>query len=93
MAFLVLSLSQLFHSYNMRSEKSLFEIGAFSNGMINLSFLICGALQLAVVLFAPLRSVFGTAELSTVQWIIVSALSFVPVAVSEIRKALMRKKM
>lgn len=93
MAFLVLSLSQLFHSYNMRSEKSLFEIGAFSNGMINLSFLICGALQLAVVLFAPLRSVFGTAELSTVQWITVSALSFVPVAVSEIRKALMRKKM
>ena len=92
MAFLVLSLSQLFHSYNMRSDKSIFRIGPFSNGMINFSFLLCGALQVAVVLFEPLRTVFGTVLLNGRAWLIVLALSFAPVVVCEIYKALNRKK-
>ena len=92
MAFLVLSLSQLFHSYNMRSDKSIFRIGPFSNGMINFSFLLCGALQVAVVLFEPLRTVFGTVLLDGRAWLIVLALSFAPVVVCEIYKALNRKK-
>ena len=93
MAFLVLSLSQLFHSYNMRSDKSIFRIGPFSNGMVNFSFLLCGALQVAVVLFAPLRTVFGTVLLDGSAWLTVLALSFAPVVVCELRKALNRKKM
>ena len=37
MAFAVLSFSQLFHAYNMRSRHSLFQIGFFSNKVMNIS--------------------------------------------------------
>lgn len=39
MAFAVLSISQLFHSFNMKSNHSLSEIGVFSNPKLVLSFI------------------------------------------------------
>ena len=56
MAFAVLSLSQLFHSFNMRSERSLFSIGIFSNRKLFFSFLFCSALQIVVISVPALAS-------------------------------------
>ncbi len=88
MAFAVLSLSQLFHSFNMRSEYSLSEIGIFSNRQLVFSFLICSLLQIAVITVAPLARVFQVIPLTSRQWAITLFLSFVPIIAVEIQKKL-----
>ncbi len=93
MAFAVLSLSQLFHSFNMRSEYPLSEIGVFSNRKLVYSFIICTFLQIAVITIPPLAKVFQVVPLSMRQWAVVLFLSFVPIIIVEAQKLLnLRKK-
>ena len=40
MAFIILAISQVVHSYNMRSEKSLFKTGVFTNKKLNYAALL-----------------------------------------------------
>lgn len=86
MAFAVLSLSQLFHSFNMRSEKSIFKIGIFSNIKLFLSFVVCTILLSSVIMLRPLAIVFKVVPLNTIQWIVVVTMSFVPIIVVEAQK-------
>ncbi len=86
MAFAVLSLSQLFHSFNMRSEHSLSEIGIFSNSKLVFSFIICSLLQVMVITVPFLARVFQVVALSFRQWAMVLFLSFVPIIVIEFQK-------
>lgn len=88
MAFAVLSLSQLFHSFNMRSEYSLAEIGVFTNRKLVYSFLICSLLQIAVITITPLANIFQVIPLTGRQWAITLFLSFVPIIVVELQKKL-----
>ncbi|MDD3174604.1 MAG: HAD-IC family P-type ATPase, partial [Herbinix sp.] len=88
MAFAVLSLSQLFHSFNMRSEYSLSEIGLFGNMKLVYSFIICAFLQISVITIPPLAKVFQVVSLTPRQWAIVLFLSFVPIIAVEIQKKL-----
>ena len=92
MAFAVLSLSQLFHAFNMRSEHSIATIGIFSNSKMVLSFFTCTFLQVIVISLKPLAKVFKVVPLSIMQWGIVFALAFVPVIVVEIQKAVLKKR-
>ena len=93
MAFATLTLSQLFHAFDVRSEKaSLFHIGLWSNPSMNKAFLIGLAMQLAVLCLPPLRLVFGTVVLTLPQWGTVLGLALTPVAVCEIVKAVGRSK-
>lgn len=91
MAFLTLSISQLVHAYNMRSEKSLFKVGFFKNKRMNLAFIVCLFLQVSVVIIDPLANIFKTAELNVDQWLIVAALSLAPLAIIEMQKFVSRK--
>ncbi len=86
MAFAVLSLSQLFHSFNMRSEHSLSTIGLFSNMNLVISFIICATLQISVITIAPLAKIFQVVGLTTQQWAIALFLAFVPIIVIELQK-------
>ncbi len=86
MAFAVLSLSQLFHSFNMRSEHSLTKIGFFSNIKLLLSFIICSFLQIIVISLKPLADVFKVVPLNAAQWSVVLVLSFMPIVVVELQK-------
>jgi Ca2+-transporting ATPase len=88
MSFAVLSLSQLFHSFNMRSEHSLSEIGVFSNRKLVYSFIICSFLQIIVITVPQLARIFQVVPLNFRQWAIVILLSFAPIAVVEIQKKL-----
>jgi P-type Ca2+ transporter type 2C len=88
MAFAVLSLSQLFHSFNMRSDHSLSEIGVFTNRKLVYSFFICSLLQVAVITITPLARIFQVVPLSVRQWAITLFLSFVPIIAVEIQKKL-----
>ena len=93
MAFATLTLSQLFHAFDVRSEEaSLFHIGVCSNPAMNRAFLIGLAMQLAVLCLPPLRAVFGTAALTPAQWGAVWALALTPVAVCEAVKAAARRR-
>lgn len=87
MAFAVLSLSQLFHSFNMRSEHSLIKIGLFSNMKLLLSFFICAFLQVIVISLKPLATIFKVVPLNAAQWSVVILLSFMPIVVVELQKS------
>ncbi len=91
MAFGVLSLSQLVHSYNMRSQGSVLELGIFSNTKLNWACGICAFLMVSVILFPPLAAVFRTAALTPLQWALVGALSLFPLAAVEGEKLLASK--
>ena len=86
MCFAVLSLSQLVHSFNLRSHHSLLETGLFGNKKLVLSFLLCATLQCLVVALEPLQSIFHTQSLSGLQWAIVWLLSLLPVVLVELQK-------
>ena len=88
MAFAVLSFSQLTHSFNMRSDHSIFEIGVFSNRKLVGAVAICAVLMASVITLKPLTVIFGTSTLNFTQWLIVIVLSLVPVLAVEAEKKL-----
>ena len=93
LAFATLTLSQLFHAFDVRSEEaSLFHIGVFSNPAMNRAFLIGLVMQLAVLCVPPLQAVFRTVPMSPIQWAAVLALAVTPVAVCECAKAIARRR-
>ena len=88
MAFCVLSLSQLVHSFNMRSEHSVLKLGLFSNRKLVAACGLCAFLMVSVVLFPPLAALFKTTALTLFQWLLVAALSLCPLLVVEGEKLL-----
>ena len=87
MAFIVLALSQVIQSFNMRSDRSLFEIGLFTNKKLN------GAAALSVLLvllvcFTPLRIAFGLTILPLHLYLIALVLILVPTVIMEGSKRL-----
>lgn len=90
MAFAVLSLSQLVHSFNMRSAKPVLGKGFFGNRMLNLSFLVCAGLMIGVIAFPPAAVLFSSVPLTPVQWGIVAGLSAMPLVLCEAEKRLSR---
>ncbi len=85
LAFMVLALSQTLQAYNMRSHKSVFKIGVFSNHKLNWACLASIGLVL-LVLFTPLRIPFELAKLDWWLYLIGAGLAFVPLIVMEIAK-------
>ena len=92
MAFATLTLCQLFHAFDVRSEsQSLFHIGVFSNPAMNKAFLVGLGLQLSVLCFPPFQAVFQTVPLNPLEWAVVLTRSVTPVVVCELAKALRRR--
>ncbi len=86
MAFCVLCLSQLVHSFNVSSNHSIFSKDRKSNTKLILSVILCSVLLLVVILFEPLAYAFKTVPLNINQWIYVLALSVCPLLLVEIEK-------
>lgn len=91
MAFITLGMTELVHSLNIRSDSSLFEIGFFKNKYIILSFIVGAILQISVVLFSPLASMFDAVSLNSTQWIYTILLSLLPLFIMESKKKLNEK--
>jgi len=94
-AFTTLVLSQLIFAFECRSEgHGLFEIGLFGNWYLIGADLISLAMQLAVIYFAPLRTIFGTVALELKDWGLIVLFSSLSMLVSElvrfVRKAARR---
>ena len=91
MTFFVLSFLELFHSFNIRSERrSAFGKGFFSNRMLFLTVFIGIAVNMLLCAFAPLRAAFGIVPLSAAQWGIVFAASLAVIPAAELYKAVVR---
>lgn len=89
MSFATMVFCELTRAFALRSERhSIFRIGVFSNRSMNIAFVTGLLLQLSVLLIPPLQSVFHVVSLSGIEWLIVIGLSFVPLTVSEITKAI-----
>ena len=92
MAFATLTMCQLFHAFNVRSEdRSLFAQGVLSNSAMNRAFLAGMAMQLSVLLLPPLQGVFSVVPMTGAQWLAVLALAAAPVPICEGVKAWNRR--
>lgn len=92
-AFIVLSCSQLFHSFNCRSmHESLFKIGVFTNKKLILATFISFFLQMAVIYIPFLQRVFKTESLGLFDWFLVIIVSSFPLWAMEIWKFAFRNK-
>lgn len=86
MAFMVLAFSQVVQSFNMRSNRSLFKTGFFTNQKLNLAVLTSTVLMILVV-FTPVRVAFGLMVLPAMLYWQALGLSLVPVVAMEFSKA------
>lgn len=87
MAFVTLSITQLFHSYNIKSEHSLLHKATFNNRFLNMSFIVGFVLQMAVVYIPGLNTgVFQTVALKWNELLIALGLAFGMVIIMELYK-------
>lgn len=86
MTFAVLSLSQLVHSFHMRSDRPLSDIGFFTNPKLLFSFLICAFLQISVITVPFAAEIFSVTPLSVSAWCVVAILSLLPLPIVELQK-------
>ena len=85
LAFMVLALSQVVQAFNMRSDRSLFAIGPFTNSKLNAAAL-ASTLLVALVLFTPVKVAFGLVTLPWQLYLLGLGLILVPLAVMELGK-------
>lgn len=91
MAFVVIACSQLFYALAKRShDKSIFQIGLFSNKMLILAIAGGLLLQFAAVSIPPLARAFKVQFLSLTDWLLVIGLSLLPLLINEIIKLVSR---
>ncbi|MGY5240289.1 cation-translocating P-type ATPase [Clostridium tertium] len=93
MAFVVLSVSQLFYSLSMRNEtKSLFQVGVFKNKWLIGSILLGILLQLTIITIPFTATIFKVYSLTLKDWGIVILISLIPFVINEIIKIFFRMK-
>ncbi|WP_368244883.1 cation-translocating P-type ATPase [Clostridium tertium] len=93
MAFVVLSVSQLFYSLAMRNEtKSLFQVGVFKNKWLIGSILLGILLQLTIITIPFTATIFKVYSLKLKDWGIVILISLIPFVINEIIKIFFRMK-
>ena len=93
MAFIVLTVSQLFYSLTMRnSQKTIFKIGIFKNKYLIYSIIIGIALQIGLTSFTPIAQVFKVTKISFGNWDIVLMFALIPFAVNEIIKLISNRE-
>ncbi|NLO38049.1 MAG: calcium-translocating P-type ATPase, PMCA-type [Ruminiclostridium sp.] len=87
-AFIILALTQVVHSFNMRSAHSLFTIGPFTNRKLNVAALVSIILIVLVVFIPPIANIFGLIPLPGHLYLKAVGLAFIPLPVLEITKLL-----
>ena len=92
MAFVTLSLCELFRAYTVRSERaSVFRLGLFSNKYMQYAVALSIVLMLLVVNVPFLQTVFNTHFLSWDKWLTVVGLALLPAIAEEFTKLYLRK--
>ncbi len=93
MAFVTLSLCELFRAFTVRSERvSLFRLGIFSNRWMLYAVGLSVTLLLIVVNTPFLQPIFNTHFLAPKEWFLVLGLAIIPAIAEEITKFYLRMK-
>ena len=92
MAFATLTLARLFHGFNCRSKKLIFELG-FKSNMYSIGAFFGGTLLLALVLIVPaLHGMFSVADLTVTAYMQIAGLAILPTILIQIIKVIGRNK-
>jgi Ca2+-transporting ATPase len=92
MAFMTLSLCELFRAYTVRSERaSLFQIGMFSNRYMQYAVGLSIVLLFLVVSVPFLQPIFNTHFPAPREWATVIGLSLIPAVSEEVTKFFLRR--
>jgi len=91
MAFVTLSLCELFRAYTVRSEKvSIFKLGVFSNKYMQYAVGLSIFLMILVVSVSFLQPIFNTHFPDLREWGVILGLALVPAVSEEVFKAYLR---
>ena len=88
MAFVSLSMLELIHSFNIRSEESIFKIGLFTNKYLIGALILGSLLQVGVIAVPVLANIFDVVALNGTQWIYTILISISPLIIMELQKRL-----
>ena len=86
MAFVSLGLLELVHSFNIKSEESIFKVGLFENKYLIGAFILGTFLQVVVVLIPPVAELFKLVPLTGIQWLYTFGISILPLVIMELQK-------
>lgn len=86
MAFVAIGVLELVHSFNIKSEQSLFKVGIFENKFLIGSFILGIFVQTIVVVVPELATIFKLVPLNQMQWGITLAISALPIPIMELQK-------
>ena len=86
MAFVSLGLLELVHSFNIRTDESLFKVGIFQNKYLVMAFLGGTFLQTIVVIVPQFAEIFKLTNLTVSQWLYTIGISLTPVLLMEMQK-------
>lgn len=92
MAFISLSMLELVHSFNIRSEESILKVGIFSNIYLTGAFILGTILQVSVVLIPQVATIFDVIPLNKEQWMYTTLISILPIAIIEGQKMINKMK-
>lgn len=90
MTFLVISFLELFHAFNIRSERASAFRGFFTNKILLATVLAGVVINVILCTVPPFAAAFGLAPLTMAQWAWVFGLSLSVVAVGEVYKFFLR---
>ena len=86
MAFISLSMLELVHSFNIRSEKSIFKVGILKNIYLIGAFILGTISQVSVVLIPKVANIFDVIPLNKQQWLYTIMISILPIFIIEGQK-------
>ena len=92
MAFLSMGLLELIHSFNIKSEQSIFKIGILENKFLLGSFVVGTVIQVIVVLVPTVAQIFKLVPLNLTQWMITIVISLLPIPIMELQKRINEMK-
>ena len=93
MTFFVMSFAELFHAFNLRSDKfSLFKTGIWSNKTLVVTVVLCVFINVVVSALPVFQIALGITSLSLYQWLLVFVLSLAIIPVGEVYKMVANKR-
>ncbi|MCI8654874.1 MAG: calcium-translocating P-type ATPase, PMCA-type [Clostridia bacterium] len=86
MAFISIGILELVHSFNIKTEKSIFSKALLENKFLIGSFALGVLLQVLVAIIPSIATIFKLVPLNSTQWLITAIISILPLPIMELQK-------
>lgn len=86
MAFIALGFLELVHSFNIKSEDSIFKMNLLDNKYLIGAFALGVLLQVSVVMIPTFAEIFKLVPLTSIQWLYTCGISILPIVIMELQK-------